>query len=271
MNEPYKRSTTPLISIITVSRNNLAGLRRTYESLDTSLSTLTEWIVIDGASNDGSQDFLNTTHADYLSEADNGIYDAMNKGITRAKGQYLYFLNAGDQLANDTIMTRICDEINARIKPPAFIYGDAWEEDLQGHTFYKSARSFYQFDYGMITHHQAMLYRRPDRDHLYYDTKYQIAADYDFTLRFLALNSVSNDAILKISAPICIFEPGGVSQIHVKTGRCEQFDIRKRLQICSSFRNMQIYYMQTMLMWLRYLSPNTYWKLRKYKARLPFV
>ena len=90
------------LSIITVNLNNLEGLKRTYESVVCQTFTDYEWIVIDGGSTDGSREFIEQ-HQDkfayWCSEPDKGIYNAMNKGIVRAKGEYLNFMNSGDCFA----------------------------------------------------------------------------------------------------------------------------------------------------------------------------
>ena len=87
------------LSIITINRNNAAGLRRTIESVVSQTYTEFEYIIIDGASTDESVDVIKE-YADkitfWVSEPDNGIYNAMNKGILKAKGEYLLFLNSGD-------------------------------------------------------------------------------------------------------------------------------------------------------------------------------
>jgi len=102
-----------LLSIITVTKNDLPGLMSTYESIisqDCSLDCV-EWIVIDGESSDGSVDYLKALHPEfdltYISEKDLGIFDAMNKGAEKASGQYFLFLNAGDILHNDFTLTSI--------------------------------------------------------------------------------------------------------------------------------------------------------------------
>ena len=90
------------LSIITVNLNNLEGLKKTYESVVCQTFTDYEWIVIDGGSTDGSREFIEQ-HQDkfayWCSEPDKGIYNAMNKGIMRAKGEYLNFMNSGDCFA----------------------------------------------------------------------------------------------------------------------------------------------------------------------------
>lgn len=97
------------ISIITINYNNLEGLKRTVESVVNQTWNEFEYIVIDGGSTDGSVDYIESQneHIDYwLSEPDKGIYNAMNKGICKANGEYLLFLNSGDHLYIDTVLQK---------------------------------------------------------------------------------------------------------------------------------------------------------------------
>lgn len=90
-----------LISVITVVRNNKDGLRDTADSLANQRFTDFEWIVIDGASTDGTAEcgpLLSQQPTVWISEPDMGIYDAMNKGLSVSEGDWIYFLNAGDTL-----------------------------------------------------------------------------------------------------------------------------------------------------------------------------
>ena len=95
------------LSIITINYNNLEGLKRTVESVINQTSKEFEYIVIDGGSNDGSGAYIESKseHIDYwVSEPDKGIYNAMNKGIAKASGEYLLFLNSGDHLFSNNVV-----------------------------------------------------------------------------------------------------------------------------------------------------------------------
>lgn len=116
------------LSIITVNLNNLEGLKKTYDSVVCQTFTDYEWLVIDGGSTDGSREFIEQ-HQDkfayWCSEPDKGIYNAMNKGIVRAKGEYLNFMNSGDCFA--------CEETVAEV------FGKNRTADiLYGYSFYGS-------------------------------------------------------------------------------------------------------------------------------------
>lgn len=98
------------LSIITVNLNNFKGLKRTIESILSQSFRDYEFIIIDGASTDGSVDLLKTNEGkinSWISEPDRGIYNAMNKGIRQAKGEYCLFLNSGDWLADDKVLEMV--------------------------------------------------------------------------------------------------------------------------------------------------------------------
>lgn len=255
----------PLFSIITVTYQNLYGLRKTASSISKQTHTDYEWIVIDGGSRDGTTDFLEKTQSKWISDPDDGIYDAMNKGISRATGDYLIFMNAGDCFAAPDILSHIAKAIEHASEPPDFIYGDALEERLTlsliRKPYYKAARSHKKWIYGMFTHHQAMLYSNDfiSKNDLRYDDTYPIAADYKLTLQCLRRTK----KVLKIKdKAICLFEQGGVSQKHYSQGRGEQFKIREELDVIPFWRNAMVYLLQTIAYQCRRFSPSLYWFIK---------
>lgn len=295
-----KTENIPLFSIISVTRNNLAGLKETAGSVAAQTFRDFEWIVVDGASTDGTAEWLQEQgismsdtplptsplnrgegfstispppckrggsrrgvnvqkYRDILwtSEPDRGIYDAMNKGIERAQGSFLLFLNAGDTLAGPDVLERIKREIGALPVWPDFLYGDSLEGENR-----KPARPPEGLKLGLFTHHQAMLYRRERIGGLRYDLSYKIAADYDFTARFLR----GTEKTLYMPFPVCVFEPGGVSQTNAKAGRREQFRSRAKLGLCSPAENFTIYAAQTALWTFRRAFPRLYWALKSSRS-----
>lgn len=245
---------SPLFSIITICLNHVSGLKATHQSLSQQRYQNFEWIVIDGGSGPDTRNFLQTTRALWVSEKDNGLYDAMNKGIEKSSGDYLLFLNAGDLLANATTLATIAQELEQTIQPPGFIYGDAIED---GHV--KKARPAATLTQGLFTHHQAMLYKRDHIGALRYDLRYKIAADYAFTAQFLAQDCNT----LHIPQPLCIFETGGVSQKYAKAGRMEQWQIRKDLNMTTRVHNTLIFIKHWLSWGLRSTCPKLYWFLRE--------
>lgn len=255
-----------LFSILTVSYNNLSGLKKTYASLNSQISRDFEWIIVDGGSTDGSAEFLEAIKAHFTSAPDKGIYDAMNKGLKRACGDYILFLNAGDCLTEPGTLQKIAAALeNAEDGRPDFIYGDSLEEITHNKKLcklYKKARSHKYYRQNMITHHQAMLYRRETLKDLRYDLSYKIAADFDFTARFLA-SIDQTGKVLYLSFPLCIFEAGGLSQSNMKQGRQEQFLIRKKQGLMSLPLNILFYITQSFAGYGRKLFPNFYWRFKK--------
>lgn len=239
-----------LFSVITITRNNAKGLEATYASLAAQGFTDYEWIVIDGDSEDSTLDFLKDKPAFVVSEPDRGIYDAMNKGIDRAGGAYLIFMNAGDRFAGPDVLQALAEIVKAK---PAFVYGDSYEGG-----FYKKARHHHKRFQGMFTHHQAMVYAKDALGDLRYDLRYKIAADYDLTLRFL--NKAG--AFVYWPQPICVFEAGGISQQNAGLGRLEQFLIRKGLGV-SPLINGTIFALQYANYTLRKLCPPLYQFLKR--------
>lgn len=224
-----------LFSIITITKDNRDGFRRTGESIEAQTFDGREWIVIDGNV-----------------EPDDGIYDAMNKGIERAQGEYIIFMNAGDAFACANTLQKIADAIGE--KRPGFLYGDALEDGQL-----KPARPYRAIAQGMHTHHQAMLYKRDIIGNLRYDTRYRIAADYKFTVQMIARAK----HCLHLHFPVCHFEPGGISQRHARLGRREQAAIRRELRLCSPFASRLIESAQAASHMLKTHSPMIYWEIRK--------
>lgn len=251
--------TEPLFSIITVTRNNLGGLRSTYESLESQNYRDYEWLIVDGASKDGTLAFLSENNLmDHgLSERDHGIYDAMNKGIKRSTGRYIVFLNAGDRFADEKALQIVAEKL--QYQEYDFIYGDSLESD----GFYKKARAPQTIKFGMFTHHQAMLYARKTLSGLRYDTSYPIAADYDLTARFL----LKAQNTLYVPAPLCLFESGGISQRRMSQGRLEQYTIRQRLSLCGPMENRLVYMGQSCTALLRKTAPSLYASLKNQARR----
>lgn len=243
----------PRFSFITVTRNHLAGLKNTSRALDLEDHTLFEWIVIDGASTDGTPEYLKTAPAQWISEPDQGIYDAMNKGLARATGDYVLFLNAGDTLALPRTLETLTALLTARPVQPDLIYGDAFEDSV-----IKPARPHLDIAQGLFTHHQAIFYRRAAIGDLRYDQAYNIAADYKFTAQFLR----RTQDVLYWPRPLCRFETGGLSQRQAFKGRMQQSLIRRELGMTLPLEELQIVASQTLAFTLRRLCPRLYWRLR---------
>ena len=176
--------------------NSLAGDCGGYES-----------IVVDGGSSDGTAAFLRREKriARYVSEPDRGIYDAMNKGLRLCRGDFVIFMNAGDEFFNPRVLERAAAVLRAH-PDCRFLFGDACLVDEDGHC------RFREYDAPVTTQnicHQSIFYdRRLFAELGMYDERYRIVADYDFNLRAIAGSGV---VPYHFSYPVCRFYEGGLS------------------------------------------------------------
>ena len=192
-------------SIITITYNAEAFLPRTVESVLSQHYRDIEHVIIDGASTDSTlsvaQDYMQRSYAAQnghevriVSEPDNGLYDAMNKGLRQASGDYICFLNAGDFFPNanvlDTIVSRsLTGKIRQQL--PAVIYGDTDIVDNDGN-FLRHRRlapprnlTWRSFRKGMLVCHQAFYARLDIARTVPYDTRYRYSADVDWCIRVM--------------------------------------------------------------------------------------
>lgn len=169
-----------MLSIITINYNNIVGLRKTIDSVLSQSYTDYEWIVIDGGSTDGAKELLeqNATHFAYwCSEPDKGIYNAMNKGIAKAQGEYTLFMNSGDVFSsNDTLQ-----QIMSTMKGADIVYADAM---LLGHNGkdellqYPDELTLDYLTHGSLCHQAAYIRTSLLHESGGYDEKYRIASDW---------------------------------------------------------------------------------------------
>lgn len=178
---------TPLISIITITFNAESQLPPTMESVAQQTFHDFEHIIVDGASKDSTLEVarrLGTDSLRILSEPDNGLYDAMNKGLRLAKGSYVVFLNAGDAFHSPGVLAAYAE---AAKKKPDIIYADTVIVDKDRkvlgprHLSAPDILSFESFSKGMLVCHQAFMVRRSLAP--FYDTAYRFSADYDWTVK----------------------------------------------------------------------------------------
>lgn len=199
------------LSIITINYNNSAGLQRTIESVLSQTWKDYEWIIIDGGSTDGSLDIIKK-HASHFSwwcsEPDRGIYNAMNKGITHAKGEYLNFLNSGDCFYSSDSLSGlfkntyiedilICDAI--------YMYN--------GHeiVFCDASSCNYDYDFFMrgTLPHQASFFKRTTFDKFgNYDESLKIVADWKFFVETIYYGGATTKYV---PIKMCLYEGNGIS------------------------------------------------------------
>lgn len=225
-----------LISIITVNYNNSIGLQKTLESIDNQIvSEKFEHIIIDGASSDSSVDCIKQyagkkSNITWVSAPDSGIYDAMNKGLTLSRGDFVCFLNSGDYLENCSVIERLINVV--RSNPFVdLIYGDldfvnqvgvVTRKWVSGH--FKKYKIYYGW---MFPHPMTVVRKALIEKYTGFDQSFQIAADYDLMLK-LALNEQIKCEY--VNSSLVKMELGGVSN-----GNFRQI-IKSNIEVLRSWR-----------------------------------
>lgn len=203
----------PLVSIISVNLNDRAGLARTLASIGRQTLADRESIVIDGGSTDGSVDVIREQAAagvvaDWVSEKDSGIYEAMNKGIRRAKGTYLVFMNGGDEFSSDDALERF---FAAGEPKEELLYSDAVVEHEDKTTHVWEVPDQLSWDFFMLTSlpHQSSAFRRDLFDRVgLYDTTFRMGADHELYLRAVVVRGATSR---KVPVPLARQVWGGFS------------------------------------------------------------
>lgn len=181
----------PRFSIITVTYNAEKVLEDTIQSVVTQTYKNIEYIIVDGASTDGTMEIVErykSRIAKVVSEPDKGLYDAMNKGIGMATGDYLCFLNAGDSFHEDDTLQLMVHSITGN-ELPDILYGETAIVDAAGHFLHMRRLqapehlNWKSFKQGMLVCHQAFFARHTLMEP--YDLKYRFSADFDWSIRLM--------------------------------------------------------------------------------------
>ncbi|MEM6726679.1 MAG: glycosyltransferase family 2 protein [Bacteroidota bacterium] len=199
----------PKLSIITVVKNDRAGLMKTVKSIRAQQFTNFEHLIIDGASTDGTAEWIEelSPAPDYWnSEADQGVYDAMNKGLDQVRGDWIYFLNAGDQLANEQALQKIVKCMNPNYH---LVYWDILRVSEQGQQALWPQKPL--FKYGLFNNicHQALWYNRRLLGAFRFDTRFKVAADANLLIQLLG--NYRPLRYFRLPEALAIFFDGGIS------------------------------------------------------------
>ena len=186
--------TNPRLSIVTVSYNTRDCIEKTIQSIITQTYSNIEYLIIDGGSKDNTLDIVKQYKEhihQIISEPDKGLYDAMNKGIQKATGDYLCFLNAGDKWHENNTLQLIVDSLTGQNVLPDVIYGETAIVDENG-KFLRMRRlstpetlNWKSFKQGMLVCHQAFLAKRELAINELYDLSYRFSADFDWCIRIM--------------------------------------------------------------------------------------
>ena len=214
----------PVLSVITIVYNNVRDIERTMLSVLNQGYPHIEYLVIDGASTDGTREVIERYQerlACYRSEPDKGIYDAMNKGLALAKGDYVLFMNSGDEIYDsETVAAVFASADGADIYyGETEMYNENWES--LGQRRHKAPESFSwkSFKYGMSISHQAIYVKRTIAAP--YDLSYKYSADIDWIIKA----AKKADKIVNTRTYVAKYLVGGISKQKHLDSLKERFDI----------------------------------------------
>jgi glycosyltransferase involved in cell wall biosynthesis len=221
------------LSIITINYNNLSGLIKTVTSVQNQKSIDFEYIVIDGGSTDGSVDYIKSIDLSdkqllfsYVSEPDTGIYNAMNKGIAMAQGEYVHLLNSGDWLVDENVVVNMLCELDLLVQnsnqPDVFV-GNRISVRADGKVFRHSENlskvSAYTFYRGTLEHTSAYFRR----------SMFDIVGNYDESLKIVSDWKWYLEALIKYNAKfiftdiyVSYFDTTGISSINLALDKEER-------------------------------------------------
>ncbi|MBO1364094.1 glycosyltransferase [Prevotella sp. A2931] len=233
-------------SIITCTYQAASLLQRTLDSVRQQAWGDVEHILLDGASTDGTVDMIriyqreNEAAADsshrivFKSEPDHGLYDAMNKGIREATGDYLVFLNAGDALPSPDTLEIIANSVGEGEALPGVLYGDTNIVDVQGR-FLRHRRlappkrlTWRSFLQGMVVCHQAFYARVDLAKRNPYDLRYKLSADVDWCIRIMKDAAYHQLPLRDVNAVVVNYLAGGMSVKNHRASLIERFQVMRR-------------------------------------------
>ena len=217
----------PTITIITICYNAQATITRTLESIQAQTYTELEYLVIDGASKDATLELVAqlAPRALVFSERDHGLYDAMNKGLKRATGDYVWYINAGDALPSPTTVEELVADAFAGGQMPDVIYGDTRLIDSEGKDLgLRRLRpphelTWRSFEEGMLVCHQAFIVRRTLAP--LYNLRYRFSSDVDWCIRVLK----EAKHCYFIDRPIALYLNEGTTPANHRASLIERFEI----------------------------------------------
>lgn len=214
-----------MISVVTVTYNAATALSTTAESvLHQSYSDI-EYIIVDGGSTDGTIDIIKSmahdTRVRYVSEKDNGIFDAMNKGTHMAQGEWIIFMNAGDTFANHDVIRDVFQD--RQYSEVDIIYGDVIKEGKvkQAEPPHNSHRMFFC--------HQSCFTRRTCLMRFPFDINHRMSAD----IKFVKQAYLAGCKFQQLNMPIAIFDTTGVSNVNRSRGLLDNIRVVREVDTLS--------------------------------------
>ena len=224
------------LTIITINRDNAEGLEKTMRSVLSQTCQDIEYVVVDGASTDGSVEVIRRyaesfgERMNWVSEPDSGVYNAMNKGIRMATGEYLQFLNSGDYLATDDVTERILAEIECQDNPP-ILYGNLYKSYPNGrqvlakglHGCKITLLKMYRYT---LHHNSTYIQRRLFEEYGVYDENLKIVSDWKWFLQVIVFGGIVPKYI---DYPIDVYDMSGISSTNKELKEQEHQEVLKDL------------------------------------------
>ena len=227
------------ITIITVTYQAAAVLQRTLDSVSRQTCQDIEHLIIDGASKDDTVKMAKAYQEKVpypviiQSEPDHGLYDAMNKGLHKATGDYLVFLNAGDTLHADDTLTTLTSHLSPLTShlSPAVIYGDTAIVDSEGKFLHlrrlrpPKQLTWRSFKHGMLVCHQAFYVRTDIAQQEDYDLRYRHSADVDWCIRVMKRAEEMQLPLVNTNTILADFMEGGNTTQNHRASLKERYQV----------------------------------------------
>ncbi len=236
-------------TIVTITYNAAAVIDRTLESVFRQTYEGVEHLIIDGASTDDTlqrveaykqrSDASDGGHKVIIqSEPDHGIYDAMNKGLTQASGDYIVYMNAGDFFPESDTLEQIAHRCRLNELPsdelPAVLYGNTNIVDAEGRYLHPrrlqppAQLTWRSFRHGMLVCHQAFYARTDLAKNLQYDIQYKYSADVDWCIRVMREGERAALPLYNINMVVANYTEEGATTRHHRESLMERFHIMRR-------------------------------------------
>ena len=225
-----------ILTIITINYNNAAGLEKTMRSVLSQTFGDFEYIVVDGGSSDGSADVIKRFEKDFgdrlqwTSEPDKGIYNAMNKGIVRSRGDYLEFLNSGDCLVDENVVHKMVGELKAQ-GYPSILYGNMLKSMSDGRIL--RDRCFAGEDitllgmyHGCLNHSPAYIGRALFEKYGLYDETLRICSDWKWYVTSIVLGE---ERPVYADMDVTLFDMTGISETNKDLLESERSSLLKEM------------------------------------------
>ncbi len=248
ISESLHTTTAPLITVITVVYNRKNDLKDTISNVRSQSFKNFEFVIVDGGSADGSLDVIKENSASvdqFVSEPDKGIYDAMNKGVRMAKGEWIIFMNAGDFFYEENALEFFSNQLS-QASDATIVYGDA--EVVEGEKSYIHYQHDRHLDRTKSIVHQSMFIRRDFLTAHPYDLRYRIMADYD---NLLSISTISPHKCKHVDRIVCRYDKTGISSRPLYTYFREYYNVARRRMSIAEFAGFNVYILPRLLWSLR--------------------